>query len=45
MNYLLSSWEDRSKATAIDAFKVDLKLNKDIRKSASVQGAVSVSRK
>lgn len=45
MNYRMSSWDGRSKVFAINVFKVGLKLNKDLGKSASVFGAAAVSGK
>lgn len=36
MNYLMSAWNDRSKASAINVFKMGLKLNKDLGKSGYV---------
>lgn len=44
-NYLMSCWDDCSKASAKDVLKVVLKLNKDLSKLASVLGASAASRK
>lgn len=45
VNYLRSTWEDRSKYSAKDVFKERLKLKKDLGKSVSVPGAATSSGK
>lgn len=43
MNYLLSTWEDRSKASAKVVFNVVLSLGKDLEKSKSILGAAGAT--
>lgn len=43
MNYQMSSWEDRSKASAEEEFKVGLKLTKYLGQSTSILGAAAVA--
>lgn len=45
MNYLMSFWDVRSKAFAINVFKVGLKISKELDISASVLGTPDVFRK
>lgn len=45
MSYLMSCWDDRSKAAGKNLFQVELKLSKDLENQASVLEAAPVSNK